>query len=125
MDWEEEEKMVVAEIDGPLYESMVSSNKEFSREINKFLRSKKTSVEEIYIETYNDPISITEALMLILEEGFVNSSNISEKIQYLISSGYDKSFILEDMEAWKEDSECLEKEFIYNEVLRLISSGGD
>ena len=123
MDWEE--KLAIAGIDGTLYESMISSNKEFSREINKFLRSKKTSVEEIYIETYNDPISITEAFMLILEERFVNSTDITEKIQYLISSGYDKSFILEDIETWKEDSESPEKEFIYNEVLRLISSGGD
>ena len=31
----------------------------------------------------------------------------------------------QDIETWKEDSESPEKEFIYNEVLRLISSGGD
>jgi hypothetical protein len=121
----EEEKLAIAEIDGTLCESMISSNECFSREINKFLKSKKTSVEEIYIETYNDPISITEALMLILEEGFVNFTDITEKIQYLIASGYDKNLILEDIETWKEDSESPKKEFIYNEVLRLISSGGD
>ena len=122
---QEEEKMAIAEIDGSLYESMISSNEYFSREINNFLKGKENPIEEIYIETYNDPISITEAFMLILEEGFVNSTDISEKIQYLISSGYDKSFILEDIETWKEDSESPKKEFIYNEVLRLISSGGD